>query len=70
MGLLQVVSDNVAIFLVALVVLLTVILLIASKLMGPKSEQGTADLNQRDQSPAAKAFRKNLQEISLDLDKD
>lgn len=70
MGLLQVVSDNVAIFLVALVVLLAVILLIASKLMGPKSAQGASDLNQLDQSPAAKAFRKNLQEISLDLDKD
>ncbi|CAM5209150.1 hypothetical protein OURE66S_01889 [Oligella ureolytica] len=70
MGLLQVVSDNVAIFLVALVVLLAVILFIASKLMDPKSEQGTADPGSLDQSPAAKAFRKNLQEISLDLDKD
>ena len=70
MGLLQVVSDNIAIFLVALVVLLAVILFIASKLMSPKSTQGASDLNQLDQSPAAKAFRKNLQEISLNLDKD
>ncbi|CAM5206021.1 hypothetical protein OURE66S_02314 [Oligella ureolytica] len=70
MGLLQVVSDNVAIFLVALVVLLAVILFIASKLMDPKSEQGTADPGSLDQSPAAKAFEKIFKKISLDLDKD
>lgn len=71
MGLLQFLTDNIAILLVALVVLIAVILVLANKLMSPSSGS-TPELGvqpQLDQSPAAKAFRKQLQEINLDLDK-
>lgn len=71
MGLLQFLTDNIAILLVAFVLLIAVILVLANKLMGPSSgtvpELGTQ--SPLDQSPAAKAFRKQLKEINLDLDK-
>ncbi|NLA52137.1 MAG: hypothetical protein GX860_08470 [Alcaligenaceae bacterium] len=71
MGLLQFLTDNIAILLVAFVLLIAVILVLANKLMGPSS--GTVpELGAQsplDQSPAAKAFRKQLKEINLDLDK-
>ena len=71
MGLLQFLTDNIAILLVALVVLIAVVLVLANKLMsastGVTSESGAQ--SPLDQSPAAKAFRKQLKEINLDLDK-
>ncbi len=71
MGLLQFLTDNIAILLVAFVLLIAVTLALANKLMGPSSgavpELGTQP--PLDQSPAAKAFRKQLKEINLDLDK-
>ena len=74
------ISDNIAILLVALVVLITVVLFLAQKLLGSKSGTSTAvtsavkpntptEDKQLQQSQAAKKFRKKLQEISLDLDK-
>lgn len=72
MGLPHFISDNIAILLVALVVLIAVILFLANKLMGSNSAPSTLNQdkeNPLEQSPAAKAFRKKLEEISLDLDK-
>lgn len=69
MELLQIISDHVAIFLVALVVSLAALLFFANKFMRSDSAQGASERNSFDQSPAAVAFRKQLKEINLDLDK-
>ncbi|MDO5667240.1 MAG: hypothetical protein Q4G44_05400 [Alcaligenaceae bacterium] len=67
MALLQVISDHIAISLVLLVVFIALTVFLAQRISGSK---GSPDDSQLDQSPAAKAFRKKLQDISLDLDKD
>ena len=76
------ISDNITALLVAFVLLITVILFLAQKFMRTKNladeaedslvlaKQKTKGIASADQSPAAKAFREKLKEISLDLDKD
>lgn len=72
-------NDHIAISLVALVVGIALAAFLAQKLSSRGSADGSAnkaggsDTESHvplDQSPAAKAFRAKLKEISLDLDRD
>lgn len=85
MVLLQFLSDHIAVSLVALVLFIAVAAFLAQKLLGTKEAQHSPSTNSAssntqtqkelkddahlDQSPAAKAFRAKLKDISLDLDK-
>lgn len=86
MELLHFLSEHIAISLVALVVLIAITVFLAQKMSGsnaslsspdqrtasagPLNKTSPADAVELDQSPAAKAFREKLKDISLDLDKD
>lgn len=85
MELLHFLSEHIAISLVALVVLIAITVFLAQKMSGSNAslsspDQRTASVRplsktspaatELDQSPAAKAFREKLKDISLDLDKD